>query len=189
MIDVMHGTPGRRIIQASWAGTVVFTVTAVLAAAMLGSIRYVAVAVAFVLFALGCGAFFWGYWLAVQRSRTHEIGIGGLFFLAGKDTAPPRVKWLLLGSLATQVLVAFVTAGARPYTTLAFGMLAPVFGLGCIGLWAARYGQFGARVAPSPTRRAKAAAAAKATTASAKSSEAPKDVPTGRQIGQNARHG
>ena len=152
MIDAMPGLPGRRIVEASWAGTIVFTVTAVLAAATLGSVRYVAVGVAFVLFGLGCVAFFWGYWLAVQRSRTDEIGIGGLFFLAGKDTAPARVKLLLLGSLGIQVVVAFVTAAARPYTTLAFGMLAPVFGLGCVGLWAARYGHFGPRVAPPPRR-------------------------------------
>lgn len=207
---MIGGVQGRRIIQASRAGTVAFAVTATLAAALLGAIRYVAVGVALALFALGCGAFLWGYWLAVQRSRSDEIGIGGLFFLAGKTTAPARPKWLLLGALAAQVGVALVTASVRPYTTLAFGLLVPVFGLGCTGLWSARYGQFGPRVAPRPTKRAQEAARQRAAPRSpaaprqqeaARQQEAPrqkdaprqdssaKKVPTGDQIGQNARHG
>lgn len=172
---MIGGVQGRRIIEASWVGTAVFTVTATVAAVMLGTIRYVAVAVSLALFALGCAAFLWGYWLAVQRSRNDEIGIGGLFFLAGKDTAPPRPKWLLLGSLAAQVLVALVTASARPYTTLAFGLLAPVFGLGCVGLWSARYGQFGPRIVRPSSQGAADSSA--------------KNVPAAGEIGQNARHG
>jgi hypothetical protein len=161
----MIGTvQGRGIIQASWIGTAVYAVSAVAAAIFLGSIRYVAVAVALVLFALGCVTFLWAYWIAVQRSRTDEIGIGGLFFLAGKETAPRRVKWLLHGALATQIAVGLLTASLRPFTTLAFGLLVPMFGLGCIGLWGARYGRFGSRVRSV-------------------------DAPERQEIGQNAPHG
>ena len=110
--------------------------------------------VALGLFALGCVAFLWAYWLAVQRSRTDEIGIGGLFFLAGKDTAPPRPKWLLLGALATQVVVALVTASVRPYT---HARLRPAGADVRAGLHRpvgrARYGQFGPRVGRRPRRR------------------------------------
>jgi hypothetical protein len=161
---MIGGVQGRGIIRASWIGTAVYAVSAVAAAVFLGSIRYVAVAIALGLFALGCVTFLWGYWLAVQRSRTDEIGIGGLFFLAGKGTAPARVKWLLLGALATQIAVGLVTASLRPFTTLAFGLLVPIFGLGCIGLWSARYGRFGPRT-PSI------------------------DAPRREEIGQNAPHG
>jgi hypothetical protein len=137
--------PGRRIVQASWAGTILFTITAVVATIAMGSTQYVAVAVSFGLFTIGCVAFLWAYALAVQRSRDVEIGIGGLYFLAG-PTAPPRVRWLLDGSLAVQVLVGFATASARPFTTLAFGVLVPMFGVGCNGLWGARHGSFGPRI-------------------------------------------
>jgi hypothetical protein len=161
---MIGGVQGRGIIRASWIGTATYTVSAVAAAIFLGSIRSVAVAVALTLFALGCVTFLWGYWIAVQRSRTDEIGIGGLFFLAGKATAPARVKWLLHGSLATQVAVGLVTASLRPFTTLAFGLLVPIYGLGCIGLWGARYGRFGRRIRSV-------------------------DAPRREEIGQNAPHG
>ena len=43
------------------------------------------------------------------------------------------------------VAVALVTAGLRPFTSLAFGVLVPMFGLAQAGLWGARYGRFGSR--------------------------------------------
>ena len=74
--------------------------------------------------------FFWAYLVAVQRSRTDLIGIGGLYFLQG--TAPRTVQFRLLGSLAVEVVVAVVTASIRLYSALAFGFLVPVFGLGLV---------------------------------------------------------
>jgi hypothetical protein len=81
------------------------------------------------------------YATAVNRSRTDAIGIGGLFFLAG-DVAPDTVRRNLLAALAAQTGVALVTAAARPFTSLAFGVLVPVYGLALTGLWAARRGRF-----------------------------------------------
>jgi hypothetical protein len=52
--------------------------------------------------------------------------------------------------LAAQVVVAVATAAARPFTTLAFGVLVPVFGVGLNGLWAARHGRFPPRPVPEP---------------------------------------
>jgi hypothetical protein len=37
---------------------------------------------------------------------------------------------------------------ARPFTSLAFGVLSPLFGLAMAGLWGARHGSFGARTRP-----------------------------------------
>jgi hypothetical protein len=37
----------------------------------------------------------------------------------------------------------------RPYTEVAFGILAPMFGLGLMGVWGGRYGDF-----PERPRRA-----------------------------------
>lgn len=138
--------PGRLLVQVAWGATAVFVLTAA-AAVVVGAARPVAVPVALALFAVGCLLFLWSYWLAVQRSRTDEIGIGGLYFLAG-PTAPTVVRRSLNGALTVQVVVALATAAARPFTTLAFGILVPVFGLGCNGLWAARHGRFGPRNTP-----------------------------------------
>jgi hypothetical protein len=97
------------------------------------------------LFAAGTVAFLWAYGIAVQRSREAEIGIGGLFFLAG-PTAPREVRRSLNLALTLQVVVGVATASVRPFTTLAFGVLVPMFGLGLNGLWGARHGRFGPRI-------------------------------------------
>ncbi|HEX2850917.1 MAG TPA: hypothetical protein VHN98_10205 [Acidimicrobiales bacterium] len=133
-------TGGGRIALASWAGTAAFTLTSLLGV-VVAALRPVAFAVATVLFLAGCVLFFWAYAIAVGRSRTDAIGIGGLYFLAG-DTAPAAVRRSLGASLAVQIVVAIVTASLALYTSLAFGILVPVYGLGAMGLWGARHGSF-----------------------------------------------
>jgi hypothetical protein len=133
------------IVRASWAGTAVFAASAAAAVAVKPA-RIPAVAVAAGLFMAGIGIFFWAYAIAVGRSRTDSIGIGGLFFLAGQDTAPePAHKRHLLASLGTQTAIALASAAARPFTTLAFGVLVPLYGLALTGLYGARHGRFGPR--------------------------------------------
>ena len=143
----MSGRPApASIVRASWIGTALFAATAVAAVANERA-RLPAVALAAALFAAGIAIFFWAYAIAVGRSRTDAIGIGGLFFLAGKDTAPRRDRRHLLASLGAQTAVALATAGARPFTTLAFGVLVPLYGLALTGLYGARHGCFGPRPA------------------------------------------
>lgn len=132
------------IVRASWLGTAVFVSTAI-AAVITRRATVPAAAVALGLFATGIVIFFWAYAVAVSRSRTDAIGIGGLFFLAGEGTAPTSVKRSLLSSLGVQVAVGLATAIARPFTSLAFGVLAPLFGLALTGLWGAKKGTFGPR--------------------------------------------
>ena len=131
-----------RLVAASWAGTALFAVTAV-GDAITASLKWPAFIIALALFVAGTGVFVAALVVAAGRSRRDEIGIGGLFFLQG--SAPRDVQWQLLGSLAAQVAIAFTTAGVRPYTTLAFGVLVPVYGLALAGLWAARHGTFAPR--------------------------------------------
>ena len=57
-------------------------------------------------------------------------------------TTPVPVKANLFGSLAVEALVAVVTASTRLYSTLSFGILGLLWGLGLAGLWGARYGAF-----------------------------------------------
>ena len=45
-------------------------------------------------------------------------------------------------SLVLQLAVVFTAAGLRPFTSVAFGILVPMFGLAVAGLWAAKYGTF-----------------------------------------------
>lgn len=143
--DWIHppGQPGRRLAEATWAGTVVFAVVAGLATAFGGPLVAVSVVVDLVLFGIGCVAFLVAYGIAVGRSRTDAIGIGGLYFLAG--SAPGPVQRSFMTALGVQVTVAFVTASIRIFTPLAFGILVPVHAMGLAGVWAARYGHFDPR--------------------------------------------
>ena len=141
----MNGRPSAAsIVRASWIGTAVFAASAVAAVATRPP-PIPAVVVAAGLFMAGIGIFFWAYAIAVGRSRTDSIGIGGLFFLAGPDTAPGPDKRHLLASLGAQTVIALGSAAARPFTTLAFGVLVPLYGLALTGLYGARHGRFGPR--------------------------------------------
>jgi len=134
---------GAGIIKLSWAGTVVFTIVATIATIDPDQLGAPAVVVSLVLFAAGTVAMFWAFLIAVERSRVDAIGIGGLYFGAG--SAPKPVQGHLMASLAIQVIVAFATASIRVFTSLAFGILVPVWGLGLAGLWCARHGEFAPR--------------------------------------------
>ncbi|MEM7141916.1 MAG: hypothetical protein AAF548_12880 [Actinomycetota bacterium] len=136
----MDERPGRRIIHASWAGTAVFTVTAVLATIDPDTLGVPNVVVSLTLFGAGAIAMFWAFLVAVARSTEDAIGIGGLYFGAG--SAPKDVQRSLMASLAVQLVVAFASASVRIFTSVAFGILVPVWGLGLAGLWCARHGRF-----------------------------------------------
>lgn len=138
------------IPRASWVGTAVFTATAVAAAVAPSALKPAALAVAAALFAAGCGAFLWALVLVAGRSRTEAVELAQVWFLTGPST-PREVRRSLLGALAVQVAVGLATAAARPYTSLAAGVLVPMWGFGLCGLWAARHGTFPAR--PPDTRR------------------------------------
>jgi hypothetical protein len=130
---------GERLVRADLAGTVLFTLTA-LSAVAVESLRGVAIAVSVGLFAVGTVAFLVAYAKAIGRSRTHVLGVGGIYFLSG--CAPRAVQGRLLGALTVQTLVALGTASARPFTSLAFGMLVPMFGLGLAGVWGSIHGAY-----------------------------------------------
>lgn len=150
------GTPtgGDRIVHLNLIGTALFVVTASLAAAIFDDLfKLIGVVVALVLFAVGVFAFIWSYITAVQRSRSDNIAVAQLYFLASGST-PKRVQRLMMSALTVQVVVGLATAIARNRTdgragsTLAFGILVPMFGLGLNGLWCSKFGSFSARRAP-----------------------------------------
>lgn len=133
------GGDGALLVGLAWAGALVTSATSV-ANALTGDRDSYALSAApnLVLFALGCGAFLWALAVAVERSRTEAIGVGGLFFLSG--CAPARVQRSMLGALTVQAAVPVVVAVVRPFT--AFAVLAPTWALGLAGLWGARHGTF-----------------------------------------------
>jgi hypothetical protein len=145
---------GDIIVRANIAGTMAFIVTAVAAAALFTSgWQWVGAVTAMTLFVAGIAAFGWSFWNAVQRSRGEQVAVTQLYMLAG-GVAPPAVRKLMLSLLAMQIVTGLATALARPDnpdgspgTSLALGVLVPMFGLGMNGLWAAFHGTYAARVA------------------------------------------
>jgi hypothetical protein len=153
---------GSGIIAFSWVGTGVYLAVALPVTAGVHALDGALVAISLVLFGAGLVIFLLAYIIAIGRSRHDLIGMGGLYFLAG--TAPRGVRRHLLGSLALEVIVATVTASlgfaAAPeggVNPLAFGVLTPVFGLGLVGLWSARFGRFPPRPADESPRRLRGA--------------------------------
>ena len=145
-------TGADRIVRANVIGTGLFLVSAALAAIFFTTaLQWVGAITALALFAVGVVTFLWSYLHAVQRSRTDEISVAGLYFLAGGST-PRQVKRPMLAMLAMQVATATATTFARldgpdgkPGSSLAVGFLVPMFGFGLNGLWAAFHGTFGER--------------------------------------------
>ena len=131
-----------RLARVSVVATALFALTAVLGIVS-SPARPLAVVVALALFVGGTIGMIAAVVIGAGRSRSDNVSIGGLFFLAG--TAPAAVRRTLLGCFAAQVAVGLGTAAARPYSSAAFGVLAPVAGLAACGLWAARHGEFGPR--------------------------------------------
>ena len=150
--------PGRRLMTLDIVGTAMFTVSAIVAAVVFeGAAKVQGVVVDLALFAVGVATFLLGYWTAVQRSRQDEMSVAELFFLLGA-AIPARVKRTMNLCLIVQTVVAITTAvtrlstpsstapsGSSAGSTLAFGVLVPMFGLGLNGLWAATHGAFGPR--------------------------------------------
>jgi len=149
---------GRLIVQTNVVLTVAFIVTSLLAAIVFDQPwKSVAVITSLVCFTVGVVAFLWGYWTAVQRSREDEIGVAVLYFLMD-GVAPLPVSRLMNTLLGVQCAVALGTALSRPSTdgkpgsTLAFGILVPMLGLGLSGLWGAVHGTFRPRIIDKPSR-------------------------------------
>jgi len=150
-VTLAEPTAGRAIVTASWAGTAALAVTACAADAVPHPFETPALIVALALFFAGIVVFFWAYLIAIGRSREHAIGLAGVFGLSG--SAPPAVRVRLLGSVAAQLAVAIATASVRLYSSLSFGLLAVMWGLGLTGLWGARHGAFPPRPADTERRR------------------------------------
>lgn len=142
---------GRILIRIGWVATGLFAVSAGAAAArLIWWFQGPALAVALTLFALGTGAMLWGLLGALARSRRELISVAGLFL--GSGSAPAPVRGHLLGATVVQLVIGVATASIRPFTTLAFGTLVPIFGLGLMCLWSAKFGKFPERPGPGATR-------------------------------------
>ncbi len=140
---------GALIVRVDLIGTGVFVASAVIAAIVFTDpVTALAAGVAIVLFLGGIVTFLWSFWRAVQRSRGEQVAVTQLYLLTG-GVAPSGVRRAMLSALGLQCIVGLGTALARPNaddgsagTSLALGVLVPLFGFGLNGLWAASHGEY-----------------------------------------------
>ncbi len=136
--------PGDGIVNLVFAGTGALVGTSLAAAVVPDTFGIVHAILSGLLFAVGTGSLLWAYALGVSRSRAVVVTLPGLFFLAG-GAAPPDTRRRFRIALAVQVVAVVAAASVRPYTEVAFGILAPMFGLGLMAMWGGRFGSFPAR--------------------------------------------
>ncbi len=135
---------GDVLVRADVWGTAAFTLVGALAAAFPDAFVPVFVPLSLLMFLAGCVAFVWAFLKGVGRSRYEAVTMGALFWLTD-GVAPARVRRSLRAIFGVQVVVAVVVALIHPFTPLAFGTLAPIYGLGLIALWAALHAEFPAK--------------------------------------------
>ncbi len=130
----------RYYISAAWLGIGVFAAVSIPAAALPDTLGVLNAVVSLVLFGIGCIGFIWAFFISAARSRTEQLHIAGIYFLS--KSAPPYLAWYFRFQLIIICVIAFTTAGIRPFTALAFGILTPVYIMGVMGLWGAKWGSF-----------------------------------------------
>jgi hypothetical protein len=136
--------PGWGLIQLTWVSTAVLTGSLVLGVIDPDSFAIVVVVVSLGLFVAGAVAFIWAYFIAVNRSRSDEVSVAGLYLLA--EGAPTWARLHLLGALLLQFGLSIAAAAIRPFPPIAFGILAPLLPMGLSGMWAARHAMFRPRM-------------------------------------------
>ena len=185
------GAPGARLVAANRWFTVAFSAWSLLAV-LVRPTRIPLAVVDLVAFGFGCVVYVLAYATAVSRSRTDAIGLGGLFFLAD-GAGPTRVRRSFWVFTAVQTVVAIAAAASRPFTPVAFGILAPIVGLSLMGLWGARFGRFGPRFGDDAgPPGGPPVGASVAPTTDAEPGEADEPSPSTREgagMKQNERHG
>ena len=105
----MASQRGTREVLVHQILTAVFVATALYAAiAFTTAAQWVGAITAMTLFSVGVVVFLWGFWNAVQRSRTEELAVTSVFFLTG-GCAPSHVRRQMNLMLSVQVVTAFAT--------------------------------------------------------------------------------
>ncbi|MGK2930852.1 MAG: hypothetical protein ACSLFO_14905 [Acidimicrobiales bacterium] len=132
--------PGNGLVNASFAGTGALVVAGLAGVASPDDFGGLTAIVSGGLFAVGVVAFLYGYGAGVVRSSDEQVTLAGLFLLS--QTAPKVIRLRLRIAFAVQIVVAVAAAVVRPYTSVAFAVLAPMLGLGLMATWGARYGAF-----------------------------------------------
>ncbi len=135
----MNHAKSNYLIKLSGIGTALFLLTGVVASIQ-SSFEVVYVIVSLTMFSVGVVLGMRAFAQSVSKSRYEIITTIDLIKLP-QDT-PQRAKLILYGSLAIEVLGSIVLASLQSSTNFAFGILASLFALGSLNMWAIMNGGF-----------------------------------------------
>lgn len=136
-----EGSPLVRLSVQVSAGHSILTGIAVLVD---GAIDIPFAVVSSILFFVGTALSALGLWNGIQRSRVDDVSLAGLVAI---DTrfVPKRVRNILWAVIVGHTTITIIAATQRLFTAQAFGLLAPMFGLGVALVWASRHATFARR--------------------------------------------
>ena len=134
---------GTFLVRIAWQSTFALLVLAVAGVLAPDTFGLVVAILSIVMFGLGLLFLLLALLEGLRRSRLEEVTVSGLFLL--HETAPRKIQRLFLWCLVFQLATSLTAAGLRPYTEIAFAVLAPTVLFGSAALWSARHGSFTAR--------------------------------------------
>ena len=134
---------GTFLVRIAWQSTFALLVLAVAGVLAPDTFGLVVAVLSIVMFGSGLLFLLLALLGGLRRSRLEEVTVSGLFLL--HEAAPRKIQRLFLWCLVFQLVTGLTAAGLRPYTEIAFAVLAPTVLFGSAALWSAQHGSFAAR--------------------------------------------
>ncbi len=131
------------LVRIAWQSTFMLLMFAVAGVAAPDNFGVAVAVLSLLMFGLGLAFLLLALLGGLRRSRMEEVTVAGLFLL--HETAPKKIQRLFLWCLVFQLVTGFTAAGLRPYTEIAFAILAPTVLFGSAALWSAQHGSFTGR--------------------------------------------
>ncbi len=133
-------------LHTSWVGTTTLLITGLLAT-LLEQIEVLYAIVSLAIFGMGVALCLMAFIRSLGRSRYKVITTADLFLLS--MSSPRRIRISLWGSFSLSFLVGIVLAAISSSSNFAFGILASVFPLGNVNMWAISHGSYTERTSTS----------------------------------------
>jgi len=127
------------LIKLSYIGTALFLITGVVASIQ-SAFEIVYVIVSLTMFSIGVLLGMRAFAQSVSKSRYELITTIDLIKLP--QGTPQKIKVMLYGSLMIEVIGSIVIASMQSSSNFAFGVLASLFALGNLNMWAIINGRF-----------------------------------------------
>ena len=133
-------SPGQPLLRLAWQSTLALAVVATFGLMAPESSGPFVVTACLTMFVLGLLLSVFGLMYGLRRSRVEAVTVAGLFLL--QNSAPRSIRRQFAWLTITQLVVALIAAALRPYTDIAFVILAPMLPVGSAALWSAQHGFF-----------------------------------------------